>query len=119
LPAEAAGYHQGRFPLEPRAPGGTGQFFSSETRRSVLEQAFLKAGLRIRSFSANPHAALRPLGFSPFGVGFGSLFLSFRNCPNNAPLALWWGDHTKPSWHPFSKWYPLVPRKTYGDDGAD
>lgn len=119
LPPEAANYNQGKFPLEPRPSGGRSQFFSSDARRTVLEHAFLKAGLRIRSFSSRPSTVLRPLGFSPFGVGFGSLFLSFRNCPNNAPLALWWGDPNRPSWHPFSRWYPLVPRKTYGTDGAD
>jgi hypothetical protein len=92
--------------------------FSSEQGRQALEQGFLKAGMKIRSFSADPSAALKPLGFGPFGVGFGSLFLSYRNCPNNAPLALWWGDPSKPRTHPFSKWLPLVPRKTYGgDDG--
>jgi hypothetical protein len=82
----------------------------------VLEQALVKAGLKIRSFSAKPKPILRPLGFGPFGMGFGSLFLSWRNCPNNAPLALWWGGKTEPPWHPFNRWYPLVPRKTYGND---
>jgi hypothetical protein len=70
--------------------------------------------LRIRSFSQNPSPSLRPLGFGPFGVGFGSLFVTYRNCPNNAPLALWWGDPDADPSHPFSKWRPLVPRKTYG-----
>lgn len=116
LPPEAIGYDQGKFPLEPRVRGGLGNFFSDDARREVLEQALLKAGLRIRSFSANPRPVLRPLGFGPFGVGFGSLFLSYQNCPNNAPLALWWGGRTNPSSHPFNKWYPLVPRRTYGGD---
>ncbi len=35
-------------------------------------------------------------------LGFGSLVVTFRNCPNNAPLALWVGD----------PWYPLFPRTT-------
>jgi hypothetical protein len=116
LPTEAATYDQGRFPLQPRQPGGASKFFSSEARRDVLEQALVKAGLKIRSFAANPKPVLRPLGFGPFGMGFGSLFLSWRNCPNNAPLALWWGGKTEPAWHPFNKWYPLVPRKTYDND---
>ncbi|WP_296697120.1 phosphoribosyltransferase-like protein [Thiocapsa sp. UBA6158] len=116
LPPEATGYDQGRFPLVPRAPGGLGSLFSSDARRDVIEQALLNAGLRIRSFSANPKQILRPLGFGEFGVGFGSLFLSYRNCPNNSPLALWWGGRTNPPSHPFNKWYPLVPRRTYGGD---
>jgi hypothetical protein len=117
LPREATGYDQGRFPLQLREPGGASTFYSSEVRRDVLEQAFVKAGLKIRSFSANPKPVLRPLGFGPFAMGFGSLFLSWRNCPNNAPLALWWGGKANPPWHPFNKWHPLVPRKTYGNDG--
>lgn len=116
LPPEAEGYDQGRFPLVPRVPGGSSSLFSSEGARDVVEQALLKAGLKIRSFSAKPKAIIRPLGYGHFGVGFGSLFLSWRNCPNNAPLALWWGGATDPPWHPFNKWYPLVPRKTYGND---
>ncbi len=100
----------------PRNPPSRSSLFSSEPARHALEQAMLKAGLKIRSFSANPSAVLRPLGFGPFGVGFGSLILTFRNCPNNAPLALWWGDPDADPQHPFSKWRPLVPRKTYGDE---
>jgi hypothetical protein len=34
-------------------------------------------------------------------LGFGSTIVTFRNCPNNAPLAFWAGD----------PWYPLFPRK--------
>ncbi len=102
----------------PRTPGGSSQVFSSEAGRQVLEQSFLKAGLKIRSFSENPSSSLRPLGFGAFGVGFGSLVASFRNCPNNAPLAIWWGDPAAPPGHPFRKWRPLLPRKTYGHDGG-
>lgn len=116
LPLGAEAYKDGKTAHEPRTPGGKSQLFSSEGGRQILEQALLKAGLKIRAFSANPAPILRPLGFGPFGVGFGSLFLSSRNCPNNAPLALWWGDPEMPATHPFSKWQPLVPRKTYGGD---
>lgn len=116
LPPEAEGFDQGDYPFLPRKPVNHTGRFSSDARRHVMEQAFLKAGFRIRSFPENPSASLRPLGFGPFAVGFGSLVLTWRNCPNNAPLALWWGDPTKPSSHPLSKWYPLVPRRTYGGD---
>jgi hypothetical protein len=74
------------------------------------------AGVRIRSFSQNPSAALRPLGFGHFGLGFGSTIVTFRNCPNNAPLALWWGDPKASAAHPFNKWYPLFQRKTYEEE---
>jgi hypothetical protein len=114
-----------KFPFEPRKPGGKLEnvIFSSEEGRQLLERELLLAGMRIRSFSQNPSQALRPLGFSPFGLGFGSMVVTFRNCPNNCPLALWWGDPDAAPSHPFSKWYPLVPRKTYGEevdfDGID
>lgn len=90
----------------PRTP----EPFGSESGRRLLERELLLAGLRIRSFCQSPLAILRPLGFGPFGVGFGSTIVTWRNCPNNAPLALWWGgEHMGPN-HPFSKWFPLVPR---------
>ena len=51
----------------------------------------------------------KPLGISSFpGFGFGALLFSYRNCPNNTPLAFWWGD-----WNGNSTWYPLFQRKTY------
>ncbi|MDI6763985.1 MAG: hypothetical protein QME83_13285 [Thermodesulfobacteriota bacterium] len=107
-----------KFPFKPRSPGGktTHGIFSSEEGRQLVEWELLLAGLRIRSFCQNPSQALRPLGFSPFGLGFGSMIVTFRNCPNNCPLALWWGDPDADPNHPFSKWYPLLPRKTYATD---
>jgi hypothetical protein len=114
LPAEAGEYPVGKFPFSPRTPGGASEIFSGEEGRHALEQSLLEAGMKIRGLSANPKPILRPLGFSPFGVGFGSTIVTYRNCPNNAPLALWWGDPTASAGHPFSKWRPLVPRKTYG-----
>ena len=107
-----------KFPFEPRQPGGVLEHpvFSSEEGRQLLERELLLAGMRIRSFSQNPSRALRPLGFSPFGLGFGSMIVTYRNCPNNTPLALWWGDPDAAPEHPFSKWYPLLPRKTYAQE---
>lgn len=86
--------------------------FSSEAGRSLLETQMLLAGVKIISFSQNPKFRL-PLGFGDYGLGFGGLAITYRNCPNNAPLALWWGDPEANPRHPFSKWYPLLPRKTY------
>ncbi len=104
-----------KFPFQPRQPGAKLEYevFSSEAGRQLLEKELLLAGMRIRSFSRNPKRVLRPLGFSPFGLGFGSMLVTFRNCPNNAPLALWWGDANAGPGHPFRNWYPLLPRKTY------
>lgn len=104
-----------KFAFEPRMPGGktAHSLFSSEEGRQALEIHLLSAGVRIRGFCIDPKPILRPLGFSRFGLGFGSTIVTYRNCPNNAPLALWWGDPDAPKSHPFSKWYPLFPRKTY------
>lgn len=102
-----------KFVFKPRAPGGTPakSVFSSEAGRQVLEREFLIAGTRIRSFSQNPKRVMRPLGFSAFGVGFGATVVTYRNCPNNCPLPLWWGDPN--GGPPLNRWYPLLPRKTY------
>ena len=88
-----------------RRPGNVGgnALFSSEEGKSLLEQEFLKAGARIRQLCPNLGATQRPLGHITLDtLGFGSLIVTFRNCPNNAPLALWVGD----------PWYPLFPRTT-------
>lgn len=77
--------------------------YSSDAGRQVLEQEFLKAGVRIRGMCPNLNQYQRPLGNMVLqGLGFGSLIVTFRNCPNNAPLALWAGN----------PWYPLFPRTT-------
>jgi hypothetical protein len=111
--AYAAG--QEKFTFDPRCPGGITKhpIFTSEEGRQALELHLLSAGVKIRGFCADPKPILRPLGFSRFGLGFGSTIVTYRNCPNNAPLALWWGDPNASKTHPFSKWYPLFPRKTY------
>lgn len=106
---------EARFPFEPRTPGGKLEqaIFSCEEGRQLLEREMLLAGVRIRSFSESPSRMMRPLGYSAFGLGFGSMIVTYRNCPNNTPLALWWGDPDADPEHPFSNWYPLLPRKTY------
>lgn len=82
---------------------GPNGFFSSHAGRSLLEQELLKAGVKIRKLCPNLNSYQRPLGNIVLELlGFGSLVVTFRNCPNNAPLALWAGQ----------PWYPLFPRKT-------
>ncbi len=84
-------------------------------RREQYEKIMFKYGLKIMGFSSKNSGVVKPLGYSTFkGFGFGSTVFSFRNCPNNNPLAFWWGDPKSSSSHPFSKWYPLLQRKTYG-----
>ena len=102
-----------KFPFEPRPQGGNPGLFSSEAGRQILERELLLAGVEILASCANPKDTMRPLGFSPFGLGFGSTIVTFRNCPNNCPLALWWGDPNAKASNPLSNWYPLFSRKTY------
>jgi len=100
------------YPFEPRQPReDTIEPFSSEAGRQVLEREFFIAGAKIWAKTDNPNKLMRPLGFSPFGVGFGSMIVTYRNCPNNCPLAMWWGDPeaTSGALH----WYPLLPREGY------
>ncbi len=94
-----------RFKSILRAPGSVGEkkFFSSEASRDLLEQQFLIKGAYIRKIAPNLPKYARPLGDMVLEtLGFGSTFVTFRNCPNNTPLAFWAGD----------PWYPLFPRKT-------
>lgn len=87
-----------------RKPGSVGAkaFFSSEQGRSMIEQEFLKIGAYIRTIAPNLGVYQRPLGNMVLKTpGFGSMMVTFRNCPNNAPLALWVG----------APWYPLFARK--------
>ncbi len=82
---------------------GSRGIFSSDAGRQLLEEEFLKAGARIRQMCPNLGESQRPLGHTSLeALGFGSLIVTFRNCPNNAPLALWVD----------APWYPLFPRTT-------
>ena len=77
-------------------------FFSSEEGRDVLEQELLVAGAKIRDLCPQLNKYQRPLGNMILEtLGFGSTIVTFRNCPNNAPLAFWAGN----------PWYPLFERK--------
>lgn len=82
---------------------GSANLFSSDMAKILLEQEFLKAGVRIRQMCPNLGDTQRPLGHMTLeSLGFGSLIVTYRNCPNNAPLAFWVDD----------PWYPLFPRTT-------
>lgn len=82
---------------------GTANLFSSDAAKILLEQEFLKTGVHIRQICPNLGDTQRPLGHMTLEtLGFGSLIVTYRNCPNNAPLAFWVGD----------PWYPLFPRTT-------
>ena len=78
--------------------------FATESGRQLLESEFLRAGARIINSHNEVSRPLKPLGFSNFEPGFGSLVVFYRNCPNNTPLAFWWS---------LGGWYPLFTRKPY------
>lgn len=97
-----------KYPPKYRAPGNVGKlsFFSSEEGRNLLEQEFLIKGAQIKSMCQHLKIPHRPLGFSSLDtLGFGSMIVTYRNCPNNAPLTLWANE----------PWYPLFPRSTNKD----
>ncbi|TLD42071.1 MAG: hypothetical protein JETT_1639 [Candidatus Jettenia ecosi] len=84
-------------------PPHQSNFFSSERGRQILEQNFLIVGVRIRQICPFLPEQIRPLGYSLLRtLGFGSVIVTFRNCPNTCPPALWAGN----------PWYPLFQRKT-------
>lgn len=78
------------------------QVFDDERTRDVLEDQLFSAGQDIISRFNN--TIWTPLGLGREPHGFGSLSVSYRNCPNNAPLALWWS---------LQSWSPLFPRRVY------
>lgn len=99
--------------FRPHSVPGKEGLFSSPSARNVVERAFLTKGARIIAASQNPAASVRPLGFEKRGsLGFGTLFVTYRNIANNCPLVLWWGDSRYPATHPLGMWYPLFPRRT-------
>lgn len=82
---------------------GPKAFFTSDQGRQLLEQEFLKKGVQIRDMCPHLIGYQRPLGNTVMRTtGFGTMFVTYRNCPNNAPLALWAGN----------PWYPLFRRVT-------
>ncbi len=86
--------------------------FSSPAGRALIEREFLRAGAYIRTLPREPKHEMRPMGYEKLeSLGFGAVFISYRNIANNCPLALWWGDPAMPNSHPLSKWYPLFPRR--------
>lgn len=96
------------YPAVLRQPGSVGgnKFFSTDEQRILLEQQLLIAGAHLRRVCTNMHEVLRPLGFMGLmTLGFGSVIVTFRNCPNTCPLPFWAGD----------PWFPLFPRSTNTD----
>ncbi|WP_297439227.1 hypothetical protein [uncultured Clostridium sp.] len=86
--------------------------FSCSENRECVEKAFLLAGVDILDGLNNPCNSMRPMGFSKLEtIGFGAVFITYRNIANNCPLALWYGDIFNQGNGPLGRWYPLFPRK--------
>lgn len=92
--------------------------YSGEEGQSLLEDELLIAGQKIINSCLHPKKSMRPLGFGRTGNGFGSMIVTYRNCPNNCPLALWWGDPNASMSSPLNWWYPLFPRKMFQPEVA-
>jgi hypothetical protein len=104
--AYALALQQNGHPVELRTrPDISGsRLFRDAAQRILLEQAFLARGCQIRQECTNLPASARPLGYHNLDcLGFGNMFVTFRNCPNNCPLALWVQQQDFPA---------LLPRKT-------
>lgn len=94
------------------------ELFGSEEKRLVLEKGLMEVGLKIYNLAQNQAEYMRPMGFdNRISLGFGAFFSTFMNMANNCPLAYWWGDPGAGEWHPFSRWYPLLPRRAHDNTG--
>ena len=82
---------------------GVNKVFSTNENRELLEEQLFVKGVDIINDSGHFGVAHKPLGYtSNYTLGFGSLVITYRNCPNNAPLALWAST---------SNWNALFPRQ--------
>lgn len=84
---------------------GRNRLYSTPERRLLLEKEFAMHGAKIAlSFPKAEWNGIRPLGFNPdnASLGFGSMVVFYRNCPNTTPL-VFWADYN---------WEPLFPRIT-------
>lgn len=89
-----------------RNPGNSGAsgIYANDAQKVLLEQAFLVRGCQLRRECGNLPEKARPLGYQILDTfGFGSMFVTYRNCPNNCPLALWVQQAEYPA---------MFPRKT-------
>ena len=86
--------------------------FASLDERNVVERALLDVGCYLYMHTEQPQ--FRPLGYfasvRDVSFGFGSMFCTCHNSANTTPVAMWWGDPSKPKYSPLSLWKPLLPR---------
>ena len=83
---------------------GDSGIFKDDAQKILMEKEFLVRGCHIWAEQVNLPERLRPLGYNNLhNLGFGSMFVTYRNCPNNCPLVFWVEQNDFP---------PLFPRKT-------
>lgn len=81
------------------------KFFPDARERFFAEVALCESGVDIINNHNAVRPSLKPMGYDGYdGFGFGGTMLSYRNCPNNLPLAYWWS---------LGGWLPLFERKVY------
>lgn len=71
----------------------TEHFFSSTPNRKRFEDIILKKGVEILNAANTNIPNLRSLGYSlpsQLNFGFGTLFITWRNVPNNCPIVFWY-----------------------------
>ena len=62
--------------------------FSSIQNREIIEKAFLEKGAYLCSLPKNRQHSMRPMGYEYLeSLGFGSVFITYRNISNNCPLS--------------------------------
>ncbi|WP_284942362.1 hypothetical protein [Enterobacter sp. MEB024] len=90
--------------------------FRNQASRDRFESILTKVGFDILQNRKTPSEVLKPLGFSTFdGLGFGGTTFTYRNCPNNVPLAFWWGAYEPTGHAALDCWYPLMRRNGYNE----
>lgn len=88
--------------IERYSGDGESKLFSSAANREKLEKIFTEVGVEKKL--AYEDGSNGPMGMKSKGreEGFGSPVVTYRNCPNTAPLVLWGRN---------KDWLPLFPRK--------
>ncbi len=95
------------YAFRPESRPAEEKYFTSPENRIKFERLLVDKGLYIISQIQNLGSHVRPLGFiypSYKTMGVGTLFFTWRNVPNNAPLVYWWEV-------PGHNWKPLFPAK--------
>lgn len=99
-------------------PISSDRLFSNSRDRYRFEKIFYFYGKNMIGQCENPAPNLKPLGYSIISyLGFGNMFIFYRNISNNSPLALWYGNTNEYLSGNFfgnvlGRFYPLFPRKT-------